>query len=715
MNKKLLILGLVPALLVTGCNNPGTTSDKKITLNKETLSLAIDDTFQVTYTLQGFEDGADELLTWTSSNEAVATVNDGLIYALSEGSATISASLESYTASLSLNVYSTGEVASFSILEEQEVYPGTILSFNETTAYKGQLVDAQYTYTSSDTSVVSVNNGVVKAEKEGSATVTVTSKYLGFENSATCLVNVIPNIEIVLNYETATLATKAYRGTSYIKEIQLSAQAYVDNEKVSNSISWSTSDANIATVSTNGLVTSGNEGVAEIYASISHNNKTYKKAATINVKTPTIQIEETVVVNMLKENKTLDLYQLGINVAKIEKIQMFENDSWTNVDYTVDGETIYITVSDSLYNQTREMRVDIEGEYTLFNVAFKDYVKDKIFFADSEKHLSDLEALGNVTISYDATRSITSTDVANAEKEVFENEEKGTVKIQMTGNNVDEVKLVNPITNNVSQYDYLVFYVYSNYDGYFACLRNTDAYEVKANQWNRIVVNNFDDVLKVNGKSITEDKYDPTGLVFKFYNNRQPSKKATLWLSSMYGGVSPTNRVLSMEVGATPTFWWVNGVVIENSGYQDYYGHFTNEKAINLEDILPEDRQYFKHEANGTMVIRHDGEHNIEAHYFNAHPLNGYTDLLFYVYTDAPRASEMSVYARNNVDLGVKLQTGKWTRVHMDLKGKQILGNDGTLHTDVDNLHGWFIGIGSGSKSPYDTKFYITSVYGFNW
>ena len=714
MNKKLLLLGLIPTLLLTGCNTTPDNGDKKITLSRETLSLAIDDTFQIEAKCTGFEESEISSLTWTSRDENIATVNDGLIYGVSEGSTTITAAINKVAASLSVSVYSTGEVATFSAMSNQEVYVGQSLSFNETTTYKGQIVDATYTYETSNSNVVSVNGSEVTATGEGEAVVTITSKYLGFTNKATCTVTVVPCIEVVLEQEYAKLAPAAYKGTAYLKEIQLSAKAYVNNEPVTNQITWSSSDTNVATVTSNGLVTSNKEGSAEIYATIKHNNENYSKTAVIVVETPKIYLDEIVVVNMLNNEKYLDLEQYGINVAIIDNVQMKEGNEWTNVSFEIKGNKVVIPVSNSLYNQTREMLVSIQGELTIFTVEFKDYVKDKVFFADSESHLTDLEALGDVTISYDATRSITANDVKNADKENYVNESTGSIKVQLTGKNADEVVLKHPSMTNLDKYDYMVFYVYSNYDGYFGCVRHTDGIEIKANQWNRVAIRDFSKVLKANGKTLAEDKYNPSELVLRFYNNRQPSKKAIMWVSSIYAGISPVNRILSMEVGSTPTYWWVNGVKLTStSGYDDYYGHFTNEKPINLDDIREDERQYFKHEENGTMVITH-GTKNIEAHYFNEHPLQGYTDLVFYVYTDDPNAASMNVYTRQNVTVTQSLVQGHWTRVHMDLDGLRVLNDDGDVHTIIDNLNGFFIGIGASSAAE-GAKFYITSIFGFNW
>lgn len=719
MNKKLLLLGLIPTLILTSCGSKPDDSGKSITFNRETLSLAIEDTYQVKANYVGFANEEISLVAWSSANNAIATVEAGLVTGISEGTTTISASFEKVSASLSVSVFSTGEVATFSILEEQEVYIGTDLTFNEATAYKGELVDATYTYASDNTEVVSVNGSTVTAVGEGVAHVTITSQYKTFTNTAIATVNVIPSVEIILDNEKVTLAPATYDGTKYIKEITLNARAYINNELSTAPITWESDDTNIATVN-NGVVKGVNEGETKVAAIISHNGKQYAKTATISVKTPTIYIDATITVNMLNTLKVLDLIPYGVNVALIEKVELLNEGSWENVPFTLQDNKLVLTINDSLYNTTHDMRVEIDGEYTMFKVAFKDFIEHKVFFADAPSHTADIEALGDVQVSYDASKVLPLDDVKNPDKDRFANEIGGTIKVEMTGKNEDLIHLKSASLLDLSEYDYLVYYVYSNYDGYFGSAKVTETMPIKANQWNRIVIKDFSAVLKMNGRSILDDNYDPTGMIFRFTNNRQPSKKAVMWMSSVYAGVTPRNRVISFEAsgGSNSTSWWINGGLIVNAGYEDYYAHYEANVEINVDDLAPQDLDYFKHEINGCLVVNYAGDgSDIEAHYFAGHPLQGYTDLVFYIYVDAPEATEMYAFTRQRLRCSENFVPGHWNRVHMDLEGLKVASHYGTLHTEVDNLDGWFFGVYIPDEvyPKAETKFYVTSIYGFNY
>ena len=67
-----------------------TVPTSSVTLDKTTLSLAVGETAQLTATVKP-DNATDKTVTWSSSNESIVTVSNGEVYAVSEGSAVISA------------------------------------------------------------------------------------------------------------------------------------------------------------------------------------------------------------------------------------------------------------------------------------------------------------------------------------------------------------------------------------------------------------------------------------------------------------------------------------------------------------------------------------------------------------------------------------------------------------------------------------------------
>lgn len=731
MKKFYKIFALLSVLALTGCNLFNKNKNKEneeqqpsevepersITFDHSQITIEIDDQYKISYTLSGFLDGEEHLLEWSSSNASVASVDDlGYVYAEGVGSAVIKASYKNAEATLNVNVISSGEIPTFDCLEKVEVYVNETVSLNEKTKFRGSEVTATYTYFSSDNTVVSVTDEGLKSLKEGTANITVTSNYHNYENKRTCKVRVVPHVEIVMNHEYLNLANSEYAGTSHLKEATLTAQAYVNDLLESVTFSWASDNISVATVN-NGLVTAGIEGEATITCSFTKSGKTYEKGVPVHVQVPSNYIEETYMVNMLDTDKYIDLTTLGLNASNLTDISMKDGNTYASVSYILNGDRAILNIDDSYKGLTKEFRLKVDGEYFYLTVTFKDYVKDKLYFADSAEHLSDLTPLNTLTISYDSTRSVSSSEVKGADKDNYKNEKTGSTKLQLTGRNEEAVVLSNPEMTDISKYNYIVFYAYPSVAGYQGGTWVTDGVDLEPNKWNKVLIDDFSKVMDYNGNMLSDKHYNPTGFGIRFTNYESPKKSDVIWLSSIYVGAKPNNKLTPLGIGLVSTFWWVNGVKITTTAsYADYYGHISTTVGVNVDDLTSEDTPYFKHEDSSSMEITFAGEnHNIEAFFFpGSCPLNGYTDLVFYVYTEASRAAEMGVYTREKTHTA-SLVVGHWTRVHVDLVHDNTHNDKGELFIETQNLNGFMFGISAGGKAPVDTMFYVSSIYGFNY
>ena len=252
-----------------------TVSVTSITLDKTSLALTEQETFQLTATVKP-DNATDKTVTWSTSNAAIATVsNNGLVTAVAEGSATITAKAGDKTATCTVTVakkvidVSSITLSNTSIaLTEQETFQlsATVNPSNAT--------DKTVTWSSSNTAVATVsNNGLVTAVKEGSATITAKAG----DKTATCTVTVskkvIPVTSVSLNKTSLALTEQ--------ESFQLSATVSPDNAS-DKTVTWSSSNTAVATVSNNGLVTAVKEGSATITAKAG--DKTATCAVTISKK-----------------------------------------------------------------------------------------------------------------------------------------------------------------------------------------------------------------------------------------------------------------------------------------------------------------------------------------------------------------------------------------------------------------------------------------------
>ena len=141
-----------------------------VKLNKASVTLSAGETIELIATITP-ENATDKTVTWTSSNTSVATVANGMVTAVASGSATITAQAGNAKAECSITVNPT-EVTSISLNKAS-----VTLSAGETieliaTITPENATDKTVTWTSSNTSVATVANGMVTAIASGSATIT---------------------------------------------------------------------------------------------------------------------------------------------------------------------------------------------------------------------------------------------------------------------------------------------------------------------------------------------------------------------------------------------------------------------------------------------------------------------------------------------------------------------------------------------------------------
>jgi len=202
------------------------------------------------------------MFTWRSSNPAVATVsNTGLVTAVGDGSATISAMSTGVTGSANVMVSRTaGAVAlaptsvSLNALGAQQQ-----LSATARDAGNSPLMGVNFTWTSSNPAVATVSSsGMVTAVGNGTATITGASS----GKTATATVTVA-QMTASINVMPATSSLTAAGATS-----QLAAQATDANGRPINgkTYTWASDAAGVATVSGSGLATAVANGVAHVTA-----------------------------------------------------------------------------------------------------------------------------------------------------------------------------------------------------------------------------------------------------------------------------------------------------------------------------------------------------------------------------------------------------------------------------------------------------------------
>ena len=257
-----------------------------ITLDKSSISLTVGGEETLTATVKP-DNATDKTVTWTSSSDAIATVTDGKVKAVKNGTATITAKAGDKTAKC-IVVVSKSSVAVTSITLDK-----TSLSLNEgeeatltATVKPDNATDKTVTWTSSNTAVATVKDGVVTAVKEGSATITAKAG----SKTATCKVTVSKAVVAV----TSVTLNKTTLSLKVNQEATLTATVKPDNA-TDKTVTWTSSNTAVATVN-NGKVKGIKAGTAVITA------KAGDKSAKCNV---TVTADAAPVINLESSSATI--------------------------------------------------------------------------------------------------------------------------------------------------------------------------------------------------------------------------------------------------------------------------------------------------------------------------------------------------------------------------------------------------------------------------
>lgn len=140
-----------------------------------------------TLTLTATTIPADAQVTWTSSDDAIAEVEAGVVTGVAAGTATITASITvdgvNYTDTCAVTV--TAPSVELSSESESVAVEGTV-TLTATTIP----ADAEVAWTSSDDTTASVVGGVVTGEAVGTATITATITVNDVDYTDTCAITV---------------------------------------------------------------------------------------------------------------------------------------------------------------------------------------------------------------------------------------------------------------------------------------------------------------------------------------------------------------------------------------------------------------------------------------------------------------------------------------------------------------------------------------------
>ena len=380
MKKRILFMGLLLSTLVLsscggssggdgGGNTPEPTPEPEpqvvevtdFTLDNVTgvINLAPGGTFEVTYTISP-EDATDKTVSWRSSDTTVATVAAGVITAVGNGEAVITASVSNFTNTINIKV--TSDPTDIELDHQSlEIRKGDTATLNATVTPAGSTYSG-ITWRSSNEGIATVEDGVVTALNRGFTTITASIEEFGLSTS--CEVEVSEFFSITRgedSFEAITL--------NYPKEGKYGDKIVVE---VSEAVA-DTYDFDYLTITYNGRNLNTNQG--EFYFYMPNENVTLlvtraPELQIYNINLADASYEE--LFNIEGESFTAKKnHQVSFNITPkeegtLEIVDVYLQGKWFESNY--DKETGDFTFKMPESNVT----IVIESRKPCFNVSFKD-------------------------------------------------------------------------------------------------------------------------------------------------------------------------------------------------------------------------------------------------------------------------------------------------------------------------------------------------------
>lgn len=209
---------------------------------------------------------------WKSSNESVASIKDGNITALKEGTAIITATANNKSASVVITVKQRIiEATNIKLTCVNDIFVG----YSKNLSYAispSNVTDKNVEWISSNEAVLKVNsNGKITGIKPGNASISVKTK-----NNITSTCNILVKEKII--YPT-NITLNTYNETITVGSTLNLSHTISPSNATDKSVEWTSSDESIASVSSSGMVTTYKKGKVRIKAKTSNG-----KEAICNIK-----------------------------------------------------------------------------------------------------------------------------------------------------------------------------------------------------------------------------------------------------------------------------------------------------------------------------------------------------------------------------------------------------------------------------------------------
>ncbi|MGM9858919.1 MAG: Ig-like domain-containing protein [Bacilli bacterium] len=260
----------IDSIIIEYGSSTSTPIEDSITLDKTSASLNIDEYLTLS-------SNPSTGVTWTSSNTSVATVANGVVHAIAEGTCTITAKYGTASATCTIQVTQPSSSGGGDSGENNETPPEesiidvTAVKLDKTlyslkkgetctlvaTVLPSNASDKTITWTSSDTNIATVNNGVVEAKNVGETQIKATAN-----NGLYCLCKIyVEKDDVVIIVDNEQLGNNNTLDLNVGDSTSITLQ---DEDGTNLNVTYESINPNIVEIDSNGNITVKADGVAQI-------------------------------------------------------------------------------------------------------------------------------------------------------------------------------------------------------------------------------------------------------------------------------------------------------------------------------------------------------------------------------------------------------------------------------------------------------------------
>lgn len=311
----------------------GNDIQNSLTLTRTSVQLVYGETAVV---VAKYKDEDGKTLVWQTSNSSVATVDGGVITSVGLGSAVVTATYGSLSATCNVSVSYGAYQPTLKvdhIGDELSLLKNEDYEVNARVLFNGKDYPCELTAVIDDSTVATFEGGKIKALKSGTTSVTIKGVWKGFESplmEKTISLNVVESdVVMYLNVEkdgvkevrdeVTLYVTDSFAGNSYTTSAEIELVATENGVSKEGTLSVVEGSKNVTLE--DGVVTAKGVGSATVRATYVTGDTTYTKDLIVNVVCPVVPYTEQFILTdeVISSGSYKDYFAEGASLVKVKQ------------------------------------------------------------------------------------------------------------------------------------------------------------------------------------------------------------------------------------------------------------------------------------------------------------------------------------------------------------------------------------------------------------